>query len=96
MGRHQEAEGEFREEIRLFPETLTAWESLIALLAAQGKAADLRATVDSLVRTVPGVEPYLSAIRVLAIVGDEPDARRVQAGGLRRFPDEPRLRQRDR
>ena len=90
--RHQEAEAEFREEIRLFPETLKAWESLIALLAAQERSADLRATVAALVGTVPGVEPYLSAIRVLSVVGDEAGARRVRQEGLQRYPDDPRLR----
>ena len=94
MSRHQEAEAEFRREIQLYPETLTSWESLIALLAAEGRSADVDSTAESLVRTVSGVEPYLSMVRVLSVVGDEAGARRWQREGIQRYPDEPRLRRR--
>ena len=94
LSRHGEAEAEFRKEIQLYPETLTSWESLIALLAAEGRSADVNATAESLVRSVSGVEPYLSVIRVLRVVGDESGARRWQREGLQRYPEEPRLRRR--
>jgi arylsulfatase A-like enzyme/Flp pilus assembly protein TadD len=92
MSRHAEAETEFREEVRAYPATYPAWESLVLLLAAQGRAADARAVAAEMVGSVPGVETYLSAVRALSVIGDAAGAAHWQQEGLARFPEEPRLR----
>ena len=92
LNRHSEAEAEFRAEVRAFPATYQAWESLVLLLAAQGRPADARAAVSEMIATVPGVDSYLSAIRALAVVGDAASAAHWQREGLARYPEEPRLR----
>lgn len=92
LNRHTEAEAEFRAEVRAFPATYQAWESLVLLLAAEGRPADARAAVSEMIATVPGVDSYLSAIRALAVVGDTSGAARWQREGLTRYPEEPRLR----
>jgi arylsulfatase A-like enzyme/tetratricopeptide (TPR) repeat protein len=92
MGRHAEAEGEFREEIRAYPSAFAAWESLVLLLAAQGRAADVRKTVKALTETVPGAESYLAAARALEVVGESALAGAVRREGAARHPGETRLR----
>ena len=92
MSRHAEAEAEFREEVRAYPATYPAWESLILLIAAQGRGADARKVAAELVASVPGVDSYLSAIRALSVTGDAAGAAHWQREGLARFPEEPRLR----
>ena len=92
MGRHAEAEAEFREEVRVHPADLPAWESLVALLAAQNRSDDVRKTIAELIAAVPGVESYLSAMRILSVVGDGAGARHWQREGLQRFPEDLRLR----
>ncbi len=92
MSRHGEAEAEFREEVRAYPATYAAWESLVLLLAAEGRGADARAAATEMVGAVPGVESYLSAVRALSVIGDAAGAAHWQQEGLARFPEEPRLR----
>ena len=92
MSRHAEAEAEFREEVRAYPAAYPAWESLVLLLAAQGRAADARGVAAEMVGSVPGVETYLSAVRALSVIGDAAGAAHWQREGLARFPEEPRLR----
>jgi choline-sulfatase len=92
MSRHAEAEGEFREEIRIYPADFSAWDSLVVLLASENRPGDVRKTVGELIATVPGVESYLSAIRTLSVVGDTTGAAFWRAEGLKRFPEDSRLR----
>ncbi len=92
MGRHAEAEAEFRTEIRAYPSATGAWESLVLLLAAQGRTEDVRKTAKELTETVPGAEAYLSAVRVLEVVGESALAARVRKEGAARHPGERRLR----
>lgn len=91
MGRHAEAEAEFRAEVRAWPPALGAWESLVVLLAAQGRAEDARRTARELTATVPGAEAYLSAVRALRVVGEDALAGRLRQEGAARYPGEPRL-----
>ena len=92
MSRHAEAEAEFHEEIRIYPADLLAWDSLIVLLASQNRPADVRKTVAELIATVPGVESYLSAVRTLSVIGDKVGAAFWRAEGLKRYPEDSRLR----
>ncbi len=90
--RHEEAEAEFKKEIRLYPSTLNAWSSLVVVFAAQNRLPDARRTVEQMIAANPAVDSYLYAIRTLAIAGDREGAEHWQREGLRRFPQEKRLR----
>ena len=92
MERLPEAEAEFQEEIRLFPESLDAWSSLTALYAAQGRLADVRRTVREWLSPEATAEAYASAARTLTVVGDREGADRVLRAGARRFPSDVRFR----
>ncbi|MFN7987124.1 MAG: sulfatase-like hydrolase/transferase [Thermoanaerobaculia bacterium] len=91
MGNPAGAEAELLEEIRLHPAELGAWSSLVLVQAAQGKREEARGTAEKMIASVPGVESYLSAMRVLSVVGEREAARRCQQEGLRRYPGDPRL-----
>jgi len=95
MGRAAEAENEFVEEIRFHPAELGAWSSLVLLQAAQENRADAVKTAESMIESVPGVESYVAAVRVLSVIGEKAAAGRVRAEGMRRYPGEPRLGRRE-
>ncbi|HSL82930.1 MAG TPA: hypothetical protein VLF66_09145, partial [Thermoanaerobaculia bacterium] len=59
---------------------------------AEGRAADVRKTVKELTERVPGPESYISAMRVLAVVGEHALAGAMQKEGAARHPGEKRLR----
>ncbi|MGZ5427656.1 MAG: tetratricopeptide repeat protein, partial [Thermoanaerobaculia bacterium] len=92
MGRHAEAETEFREELRGHPTTLAAWSSLVILYTAQNRPADARRTVEEMISASPGVDSYLAAFQTLSILGDRAGADHWKREGLKRYPDETRFR----
>jgi arylsulfatase A-like enzyme/Flp pilus assembly protein TadD len=92
MGRHAEAETEFREELRVYPTTLAAWSSLVILYTAQNRPADARRSVEEMVSVAPGVDAYLAAFQTLSILGDRAGADHWKREGLKRYPDETRFR----
>ncbi len=91
MERHGEAEAEFKQELRFYPSTVSAWSSLILLFAAQDRLPDARTTIDQMIAVYPAVESYLCAIQTLSIVGDRVGAARWRQEGLKRFPSDERL-----
>ncbi len=91
-GRNAEAEAEFKEEIRAYPETLAPWTSLALLQAATGRADEARRTLADMVAAAPGVDAYLAAFRTLSIVGDRAGAERWKSEGLKRWPGDERFR----
>ena len=91
MGRHAEAEAEFRMEIAAWPATAGAWESLLLLLAAEGRGNDVAGTIREWTRAVPGPEPWVSSVRVLTVVGQRGMAEAIRRDGRSRFPSDPRL-----
>ena len=92
MNRHAEAEAEFREEVRFYPATVNAWNALVFLLAAENRHDDVRRAVDEMLSKVPGVETWLSAVRIWTVIGDRKSAELCREAAVRRYPEEPRLR----
>ena len=90
-GRHAEAEAEFRREIAAWPSTAGAWESLLLLLAAEGRGADVTRTIREWTATVPGPEPWVSSVRVLGVVGQPGLAEATRREGRERYPSDGRL-----
>jgi arylsulfatase A-like enzyme/Flp pilus assembly protein TadD len=92
MGRPQEAETEFREELRAYPTTLKAWSSLVILYATQSRIADVHKAVEDMVAASPGVDAYLAAFQTLSVLGDRAGAERWKQEGLKRYPGDARFR----
>jgi tetratricopeptide (TPR) repeat protein len=91
MGRFPEAEAEYKEEIRLLPESLDAYSGLAALYAAEGRLADVRGTVQSLVTANPTPAAYALAVKTLTVVGDRSGAETVRRTAASRFPSDRRF-----
>ncbi|HET7451389.1 MAG TPA: sulfatase-like hydrolase/transferase [Thermoanaerobaculia bacterium] len=71
MGRNAEAEQELRTSIRDHPQRTAAWSSLAILMTVEGRPDQTRATLESLVRTVPGPRGMRAASECYAVLGDQ-------------------------
>jgi tetratricopeptide (TPR) repeat protein len=91
MGRPNEAETEFREELRAYPTTLKAWSSLVILYATQSRIADVHKAVEDMVGASPGVDAYLTAFQTLSVLGDQAGAERWKREGLKKYPGDARF-----
>ncbi|MGE5347347.1 MAG: tetratricopeptide repeat protein, partial [Acidithiobacillales bacterium] len=91
MERFPEAEAEYKEEIRRVPENLSAYSGLAALYAAEGRLADVRGTIQSLVTTNPTPAAYALAVKTLKVVGDRSGAESVRRTAAAKFPSDKRF-----
>jgi tetratricopeptide (TPR) repeat protein len=91
MERLPEAEAEFKEEIRLFPEGVDAYSALTLLYASQGRLADVRETIRQLVSASPTPEAYALAVKTLNVVGDRSGAETVRRMAAAKFPSDRRF-----
>ena len=92
MGREAEAEGAFREEIRLFPEGPQAYQNLILLLVAQGRTDEATKLVFDLIQSAPTPPSYVAVAETLKTIGDSRGSRFWVRKGLEKFPQDPTLR----
>jgi len=84
-GRVEEAEREFREEIRFFPTNMWAYASLANLCRAEGRAADSNRAIDAMLRASPSPEAYALAAQLLTTFGDAERAAEVRGAARRLF-----------
>jgi arylsulfatase A-like enzyme/Tfp pilus assembly protein PilF len=91
MERPKEAEPEFLEEIRLFPENLDAYAALAGLYASEGRLADVRETVRRLVAANPTPDAYALGVKALGVVGDRSGAETIRRTAALRFPSDRRF-----
>ncbi len=91
LGRADEAEAAFREEIRLFPSDPQAYKNLILLYTMEGKARDATELIFSLEKASPTPPAYLAISQTLKALGDVNGARFWAARGLSRFPADRQL-----
>jgi arylsulfatase A-like enzyme/Flp pilus assembly protein TadD len=91
MGRGEEAEVAFLEEIRLFPRDPQAYKNLILLYAAEGKNREATQLIFSLEKESPTPPSYLAIAETLKIIGDVRGSRFWAARGLQRFPSDRQL-----
>jgi arylsulfatase A-like enzyme/Flp pilus assembly protein TadD len=83
MGRAQEAEAAFREEIRTFPSTTDAYTRLAILLASQHRFAEIEPTLEAMVTASPRPATYGLAAQAMADLGNTERARVFQRRGER-------------
>jgi len=90
-GRPQEAEKEFLEELRLYPDRIDARVSLAALYASVDRRKDARRVVIELVSRQPTPESFLLGMRTLHSTEDPEGEARVRREAKRLFPKDPRF-----
>ena len=71
LGRNDEAEAEFREELKKFPNNAAAWSSLAFLYASTGRSDEARQTLAEMVRASPQPKTYRAAAKSWGILGDK-------------------------
>jgi tetratricopeptide (TPR) repeat protein len=83
LGRNQEAEAAFREEMTHFPATTDAYVRLALLLAAQHRFAEIEPTLEAMVKASPLPATYLLAARSMHDLGNEAASRAYRTRGER-------------
>ena len=81
MGRNQEAEAAFRDEIARFPETTDAYVRLALLLAAEHRFAEIAPTLEAMVQASPRPATYYLAAREMHDLGNDEAARTFRRRG---------------
>ncbi len=85
MDRPAEAEAEFRKELSIFPENVSAWTGLALLYASQGRVDAAHRTLEAFVREVPTPRGYHAAAETLRLLGDRDAAAELERRGARLF-----------
>ena len=91
LGRADEAEAAFREEIKLFPTDPQAYKNLLLLYTVEGKTREATELIFALEKAAPTPPSYLAISETLKTVGDVNGARFWAARGLSRFPADRQL-----
>jgi choline-sulfatase len=91
MKRLIEAEAEFRQETRLFPNDLDAYGALADLYAAEGRRADARETLWRMIAANPTPKAYALGMKTLKVVGDLAEAEVVRRAAAAKFPSDKRF-----
>jgi arylsulfatase A-like enzyme/Tfp pilus assembly protein PilF len=91
MGRGDEAEQGFLQEIRLYPTDPQPYKNLILLYATEGKTQQATALIFSLEQAMPTLPTYLAICQTLKVIGDVNGSRFWAARGLSRFPADRQL-----
>ncbi len=90
-GRAAEAEREFLEELRLYPDRVDARVSLSALYASVNRRTDARRVVIDLVSRQPTPEAFLLGIRTFHATEDREGEVQLRREARRLFPSDPRF-----
>jgi tetratricopeptide (TPR) repeat protein len=85
LARYPDAELHFKEEIRLFPQSIPPRVSLALLYRAERRLDDARAVAEDLARVAPSPDGYAAAARVWTILGDKDRATLARAELKQRF-----------
>jgi tetratricopeptide (TPR) repeat protein len=88
---YNEAEAEFHEELREFPQDIATYASLATLYRASNRDQAVERVIDDLVGAAPTPEGYSMAARLWTIVGDRARADGLRADARRRFKGDPSL-----
>jgi tetratricopeptide (TPR) repeat protein len=91
LDRHDEAEEQFREEMREFPRNIRAYISLAILYRASNRPSGLEDTLDALIEAAPTPEGYDTAARLWTIAGEPERAATLRADARTRFRGDPSL-----
>ena len=85
LERYPEAEREFIEELKYFPQNTRARGGLAMLYQASGKPDDAARVLDDMLRITPTPDSYALAARLYRMFGNRKQAEAVKAEGRRAF-----------
>jgi tetratricopeptide (TPR) repeat protein len=91
LDRYDEAESQFREELRDFPRSIPAYTSLAMLYRASNRDAAVEDVLNELVGSTPTPEGYAVAARLWTILGDPSRAEALRSDARTRFRGDPSL-----
>ena len=91
LDRYDEAESQFREELRDFPRSIQAYTSLAMLYRASNRDAAVEDALNELVASTPTPEGYGVAARLWTILGDPSRAEALRSDARTRFQGDPSL-----
>jgi tetratricopeptide (TPR) repeat protein len=91
LERYDEAESQFREELRHFPRSVQAYTSLAMLYRASNRDAAVEDVLNELVASIPTPEGYGVAARLWTILGDPSRAEALRSDARTRFHGDPSL-----
>jgi arylsulfatase A-like enzyme/tetratricopeptide (TPR) repeat protein len=91
LGRNQEAEAAFRQEIELAPADARAYQSLIVLLVSEGRGNDATPLVFQLLERAPTAQNYTAIVETMKALGDANGVRYWTAKGREKYPRDPRF-----
>ena len=91
LDRYDEAESQFREELRDFPRSMQAYTSLAMLYRASNRDAAVEDVLNELVASTPSPEGYGVAARLWTILGDPSRAEALRSDARTRFRGDPSL-----
>jgi arylsulfatase A-like enzyme/thioredoxin-like negative regulator of GroEL len=92
LGRADEAEKAFRQEIALFPDDPPAYTNLALLYALTGRGAEVPDVLRELVENHSSPRAYKEAAQTLRVLELGPQAEQLLARGRRLYPSSPLLR----
>ncbi len=92
LGRTAEAEGEFRQEIALYPRQPDAYASLVLLLASNGRGREAAQVVYDLIKAAPHPPSFVAVTETLKAIGDDRGAKYWAHQGVQRFPQDPQMK----
>lgn len=92
LGRNQDAESEFRQEIAMYPRQPDAYASLVLLLASAGRGEEAAKVVFDLIEAAPHPPSYIVVAETLKAIGDDRGAVYWANQAVRRFPQDAQLR----
>jgi tetratricopeptide (TPR) repeat protein len=88
LGRSEEAEREFRQEIAFYPTEPEAYASLILLLSSEGRVDEATKVVFELVKVAPTPPSYVAIAETLRAIGDDRGSLYWTYQGLQKFPND--------
>jgi tetratricopeptide (TPR) repeat protein len=91
LDRYDDAESQFREELRDFPRSIQAYTSLAMLYRASNRDAAVEDVLNELVASTPTPEGYGVAARLWTILGDPSRAEALRSDARTRFRGDPSL-----
>jgi tetratricopeptide (TPR) repeat protein len=91
LDRYDEAESQFRQELRDFPRSMQAYTSLAMLYRASNRDAAVEDVLNELVASTPTPEGYGVAAQLWTILGDPSRAEALRSDARTRFSGDPSL-----
>jgi Flp pilus assembly protein TadD len=91
LQQYSEAETQYREELRAFPQSVHVYSRLAMLYAATNRQEAVEDVLNELVAATPTPESYAAAARLWTIVGDRTRAEALKSDARARFRGDPSL-----